>query len=80
VSVEIMSRRISFIERTWQEAEVGTRKGYVDELGVISSGLGRITGAEAERAEWLTRRADRVVRKMQEIDVARGSAGQRPAR
>jgi hypothetical protein len=38
VSVEIMSRRISFIERTWQEAEVGTRKGYVDELGVISAG------------------------------------------
>ena len=64
MSVETMSRRISVIERTWQDATTETRAGYVDELGEISSGLGRITGAEAERAEWLTRRLHRVVRKI----------------
>lgn len=80
MSVETMSRRISFIERTWQDAEVGTREGYVDELGEISSGLGRITGAEAERAEWLNRRANRVARKMREIDVTHGKAATRPQR
>jgi len=64
VSVEIMSRRISAIERTWQDATSETRAGYVSELSEISSGLGRVTGAEAERAEWLTRRLHRVVRKI----------------
>lgn len=64
MSVEIMSRRISVIERTWPEATMGARAGLVDELGEISTSLGRITGAEAERAEWLTRRLNRVIRKM----------------
>lgn len=64
MSVETMSRRISFIERTWQTAAVETRAGYVEELNEISSGLGRVTGAEAERAEWLTRRLHRVVRRI----------------
>jgi hypothetical protein len=68
VSVETMSRRISFIERSWQDAAVETRAGYVDELNEISSGLGRVTGAEAERAEWLTRRLHRVVRKIGDTD------------
>jgi hypothetical protein len=80
VSVETMSRRISFIERTWQDAAIETREGYVDELGEISSGLGRVTGAEAERAEWLTRRANRVVRKMRDTDADQETPAPRPSR
>jgi hypothetical protein len=36
-------------------------------LSEISTGLGNITGPEAERAQWLTRRLNRVVRN---IDAA----------
>jgi hypothetical protein len=67
VSVETMSRRISVIERTWPDATTGVRAGYVDELDEISTCLGRVTGAEAERAEWLTRRLNRVLRKMGDV-------------
>jgi len=38
------------------------RDGYVEELSEISNGLGHVTGPEAERAQWLTRRLNRVVR------------------
>ena len=64
MSVETMSRRISVIERTWSEAPTGARAGLADELGEISTSQGQVTGAEAERAEWLTRRLQRVLRKM----------------
>jgi len=67
MSVETMSRRISTIEQTWKDASVGGRAGYVEELSEISTGLGNITGPEAERAQWLTRRLNRVVRN---IDAA----------
>ena len=67
MSVETMSRRISVIEQTWKDATVVGRAGYVDELSEISTGLGHITGPEAERAQWLTRRLNRVVRN---IDAA----------
>ena len=49
MSVETMSRRISVIEQTWKDATVVGRAGYVDELSEISTGLGHITGPEAER-------------------------------
>lgn len=62
MSVETMSRRISVIEQTWKDQTTVGRAGYVDELSKISTGLGHITGPEAERAEWLTRRLNRVVR------------------
>jgi len=62
MSVETMSRRISTIEQTWKEASQDGRAGYVEELSVISTGLGAVTGPEAERAQWLTRRLNRVVR------------------
>ena len=64
MSVETMSRRISVIERTWPDATTGVRANLVDELGQISTSLGIVTGAEAERAEWLTRRLNRVIRKI----------------
>jgi hypothetical protein len=67
MSVETMSRRISTIEQTWKEASQVGRAGYVEELTEISTGLGHVTGPEAERAEWLTRRLNRVVRN---IDAA----------
>ena len=62
MSVETMSRRISTIEQTWKDATQVGRAGYVEELSEISTGLGHVTGPEAERAEWLTRRLNRVVR------------------
>lgn len=62
MSVETMSRRISVIEQTWKDASQVGRAGYVEELSEISNGLGNVTGPEAERAEWLTRRLNRVVR------------------
>ena len=62
MSVETMSRRISTIEQTWKDASNDGRAGYVEELSEISTGLCHITGPEAERAEWLTRRLNRVVR------------------
>lgn len=62
MSVETMSRRISIIEQTWKDASQDGRAGYVEELTEISTGLGNVTGPEAERAEWLTRRLNRVVR------------------
>ncbi len=68
MSVETMSRRISVIERTWPDATTGGRASLVDELGQICTCLGRVTGAEAERAEWLTRRLRRVVRKIGEAE------------
>jgi hypothetical protein len=68
MSVETMSRRISTIEQTWKDASEVGRNGYVEELSQISTGLGQVTGPEAERAEWLTRRLNRVVRN---IDAAR---------
>lgn len=68
MSVETMSRRISVIERAWPEATTGVRADFVDELGQISSSLRTITGAEAERAEWLTRRLHRVIRKIGEAE------------
>lgn len=68
MSVETMSRRISVIEQTWKDASSVSREGYVVELSEISTGLGNITGPEAERAEWLRRRLNRVVRNI-------GSAG-----
>lgn len=74
MSVETMSRRISVIERTWQDATMETCAGYVEELGEISSCLGRITGPEAERAEWLTRRLNRVVRKIGDAERPSGNA------
>ncbi|MGS0683665.1 hypothetical protein ACVBEQ_00685 [Nakamurella sp. GG22] len=68
MSVETMSRRISTIEQTWKDATQVGREGYVEELSEISTGLGSVTGPEAERAEWLTRRLNRVVRN---IDAAK---------
>ncbi len=68
MSVETMSRRISTIEQTWKDASEVGRNGYVEELSQMSTGLGQVTGPEAERAEWLTRRLNRVVRN---IDAAR---------
>ena len=62
MSVETMSRRISVIEQTWKDASRTGRDGYVEELSEISNGLGHVTGPEAERAQWLTRRLNRVVR------------------
>ena len=62
MSVETMSRRISVIEQTWRDAPQDSRAGYVEELSEISAGLGHVTGPEAERAEWLRRRLNRVVR------------------
>lgn len=62
MSVETMSRRLSVIEQTWKEGSSTERTGYVEELAVISTGLEKVTGPEAERAEWLTRRLNRVVR------------------
>jgi len=62
MSVETMSRRISVIEQTWKDASQVGRDGYVEELSEISTGLGHVTGPEAERAQWLTRRLNRVVR------------------
>ena len=62
MSVETMSRRLSVIEQTWKEGSPTECTGYVEELAVISTGLGQVTGPEAERAEWLTRRLNRVVR------------------
>ncbi len=62
MSVETMSRRISVIEQTWKDASAESRASFVDELSTISTGLGSVTGAEAERAEWLTRRLNRMVR------------------
>ena len=69
MSVETMSRRISIIEQAWKEASPVGRAGYVEELSDISTGLDGITGPEAERALWLTRRLNRVVR---HIDDAAG--------
>ena len=68
MSVETMSRRISTIEQTWKDATQDGREGYVEELSQISTGLESVTGPEAERAEWLTRRLNRVVRN---IDAAK---------
>jgi hypothetical protein len=68
MSVETMSRRISTIEQTWKDATQVGREGYVEELSQISTGLESVTGPEAERAEWLTRRLNRVVRN---IDAAK---------
>ncbi len=68
MSVETMSRRISIIERAWPDATTGVRAGFIDELGQISSCLRTVTGAEAERAEWLTRRLYRVIRKIGEAE------------
>lgn len=68
MSVETMSRRISTIEQSWKDATQVGREGYVEELSAISTGLGSVTGPEAERAEWLTRRLNRVVRN---IDAAK---------
>lgn len=62
MSVETMSRRISVIEQTWKDASPVGREGYVVELSEISTGLGNVTGPEAERADWLQRRLNRVVR------------------
>lgn len=62
MSVETMSRRISVIEQTWKDESLVGRQGFVVELSEISTGLGNVTGAEAERAEWLRRRLNRVVR------------------
>lgn len=62
MSVETMSRRISIIEQSWKDASEVGRAGLVVELSEISTGLGNVTGPEAERAEWLTRRLNRVVR------------------
>ena len=62
MSVETMSRRISIIEQTWKDAPQAGRADYVEELAVISTGLMSVTGPEAERAEWLSRRVNRVVR------------------
>lgn len=67
MSVETMSRRISTIEQSWKDASVTGRAGLVEELTTISDGLGHVTGPEAERAQWLTRRLNRVVRN---IDAA----------
>ncbi len=67
MTVETMSRRISVIEQTWKDASQVGRAGYVDELSGISTDLNAVTGPEAERAEWLTRRLNRVVRN---IDAA----------
>ncbi len=68
MSVETMSRRISTIEQTWKDATQVGRAGYVEELSQISVGLVHVTGPEAERAEWLNRRLNRVVRN---IDAAK---------
>lgn len=62
MSVETMSRRLSVIEQTWKEASNSSRISYREELVGISSGLGRVTGPEAERAAWLTRRLHRIDR------------------
>jgi hypothetical protein len=62
MSVETMSRRISIIEQSWRDEPQAARAGLVEELSQISTGLGHVTGPEAERAEWLTRRLNRVVR------------------
>ena len=62
MSVETMSRRISIIEQSWKDASEVGRAGLVVELSEISTGLGNVTGPEAERAEWLTRRLNRVMR------------------
>lgn len=68
MSVETMSRRISTIEQTWKDATQVGRAGYVEELSQIAVGLVHVTGPEAERAEWLNRRLNRVVRN---IDAAK---------
>ncbi len=62
MSVETMSRRISTIEQTWKDANPTGRAGYIEELSEISTGLLAVTGVEAERADWLSRRVNRVVR------------------
>ena len=62
MSVETMSRRISTIEQTWKDATQTGRAGYIEELSEISTGLQAVTGVEAERADWLTRRVNRMVR------------------
>ena len=62
MSVETMSRRISTIEQTWKEANDTGRAGYIEELTTISTGLQEVTGVEAERADWLARRVNRMVR------------------
>ncbi len=62
MSVETMSRRISTIEQTWKNANETGRAGYIEELTEISTGLRAVTGVEAERADWLSRRVNRMVR------------------
>ena len=62
MSVETMSRRISTIEQTWKDATETGRADYIEELSTISTGLLEVTGVEAERANWLSRRVNRMVR------------------
>lgn len=62
MGVETMSRRLNEIERAWKQAAAPQRESYLSELSAISHGLERVTGLDAERAEWLGRRVDRAVR------------------
>jgi hypothetical protein len=62
MTVEAANVRLSVIEQTWQAASAEERLGYLDELAAMVCTLGQVTGPQAENAEWLTRRLQRVVR------------------
>ena len=62
MTVEAANVRLSVIEQTWQAASAAERLNYLEELAEMAHTLGQVTGAQAENAQWLTRRIHRVVR------------------
>jgi hypothetical protein len=62
MTVDAANVRLSVIEQAWQASSATERLGYLDELAEMADTLGQITGAQAENAQWLTRRIQRVVR------------------
>jgi len=61
-TVETTNARLSVIEQTWQSASAGERRGYLVELAEMAVTLEQVTGAQAENAQWLIRRLQRVMR------------------
>ena len=59
---ETANARLSVIEQTWQGASAGERRGYLVELAEMAVTLEQGIGAQAENAQWLTRRLQRVMR------------------
>jgi hypothetical protein len=62
MTLEAANVRLSVIEQTWQGASGAERLDYLEELAEMVGTLGQVTGPEAEHAQWLTRRVQRVVR------------------